>query len=58
LFDIAHKFLWVIGSVIFVVGIWFITLKLFKIEEIPFYSDLSYLLKYSIVKKSKRRKKN
>lgn len=57
-FDITHKLVWVIGSVIFVVGVWFLTVKLFKIKEIPFYSDMIYLCSLSKKKKSKRRKKN
>ena len=43
LFDIAHKLFWYIGSIIFVVGIWFLSVWIFKIKEIPFYSDIKYL---------------
>ena len=44
LFDIAHKLFWYIGSIIFVVGIWFLSVWIFKIKEIPFYSDIKSLL--------------
>jgi exosortase/archaeosortase family protein len=45
LFDITHKLSWYIGSVVLVVGIWFIEVKKFNIKEIPFYSDLKYVFK-------------
>jgi exosortase/archaeosortase family protein len=44
-FDIAHKLFWYVGSIIFVVGIWFLSVSLFKIKEIPFYSDVTSLVK-------------
>lgn len=47
LFDLAHKLFWYIGSIVFVVGIWFTEVKLFKIKEIPFYSDIKFLYKQS-----------
>lgn len=43
-FDITHKFFWYIISTIFVVGIWFFQVKLYKIRQIPFYSDIKYIL--------------
>lgn len=57
LFDITHKLFWYLGSTIFVVGIWFLSVKLFKIKEIPFYSDIMFLLKNSKQKKHIKRKK-
>lgn len=59
-FDITHKLFWYIGSTIFVVGIWFLSVKLFKIKEIPFYSDIKFLLNNSRkkIKKTKRSKKH
>lgn len=51
-FNFAHKFLWYLGSSIFVVGIWFLEIKLFKIKAIPFYSDLKSLYKESFFKKN------
>ena len=45
LFDIAHKVFWYIGSIIFVILIWFAQVKIFKINQIPFYSDIKSILK-------------
>ena len=50
-FDITHKVFWYFISTIFVVGIWFIEIKIFKIKEIPFYSDLNLLYKNIFNKK-------
>tara|TARA_Y100000296_G_C5164950_1_gene254009 strand:+ start:1434 stop:1970 length:537 start_codon:yes stop_codon:yes gene_type:complete len=50
-FDITHQFFWYFVSTIFVIGIWFVEVKMFKIKEIPFYSDLRFLYRSS---KSKR----
>jgi exosortase/archaeosortase family protein len=44
LFDLTHKLFWYAGSTIFVVGIWFLSVKLFKVKAIPFYSDIKFLL--------------
>lgn len=44
-FDFAHKLSWYLLSTIFVVGIWFSTVKIFKIKQIPVYDDLVYLIK-------------
>ena len=52
LFDITHKITWYGLSTLFVVLIWFSSVWIFKIKEIPFYDDVKYL--YKIVKKSKR----
>jgi exosortase/archaeosortase family protein len=58
-FDMAHLLFWYIGSILFVVGIWFLSIKIFKIKEIPFYSDIISLLYHSKEhKKPKRRKKH
>ena len=51
LFDITHKLFWYFGSIIFVVGIWFIEVKYFKLKEIPFYSDIKLLYENSFLKK-------
>ncbi|MBT4165515.1 pacearchaeosortase [archaeon] len=44
LFDFSHKLLWYGLSSVFVVGIWFWNVKLFKIKEIPVYSDVRFLV--------------
>jgi exosortase/archaeosortase family protein len=50
-FDMAHLLFWYIGSVIFVIGIWFLSVKVFRVKEIPFYSDIRYLFNGSKLKK-------
>jgi len=47
LFFFSHLFIWYFLSTFFVVAIWFLTAKIFKIKEIPIYSDIIYLLKRS-----------
>jgi len=44
-FDLTHKLFWYGLSTLFVVGIWFLSIKLFKIKEIPVYSDMKNLIK-------------
>jgi len=39
-FDFTHKLFWYFLSIIFVIGIWFLTIKIFKIKNIPVYSDI------------------
>ncbi|MFQ5531425.1 MAG: pacearchaeosortase [Candidatus Nanoarchaeia archaeon] len=56
-FDITHKFFWYFLSTVFVVGVWFIEVKIFNIKEIPFYSDIKYLYKKSTLSHVKRKKK-
>lgn len=50
-FDVAHKVLWYVGSIIFVLVIWFLEVKYFNIKAIPFYSDLKFIYKNSALKK-------
>ncbi len=50
-FDFTHKFFWYVLSTIFVVVIWFLTVFLFKIKDIPVYTDINYI--YRIIKKKK-----
>ncbi|MBI2044471.1 pacearchaeosortase [Candidatus Pacearchaeota archaeon] len=49
-FDFTHKLFWYGLSTVFVIGIWFLEVKIFKIKEMPFYSDLKYLYKKSSLK--------
>lgn len=44
-FDFTHLFTWYFGSTILVVAIWFVNVKLFRIKEIPIYSDVKIILK-------------
>lgn len=39
-FDYAHRFVWYFGSTILVVVIWFLNAALFKIKEIPIFTDV------------------
>lgn len=43
-YDIIHKFIWYFLSTILVIGIWFLTAYLFKIKEIPLYSDIKKIM--------------
>jgi exosortase/archaeosortase family protein len=43
-FDAVHKFVWYFMSLVIVVGIWFLTAYLFKIKNIPFFTDIKSLL--------------
>jgi len=38
-FDITHTIFWYALSTVFVVAIWFAEVRIFRIKEIPFYSD-------------------
>ncbi len=52
LFDTLHLFFWQVLSTIYVVLVWIGLTKLFKIAEIPLYSDLKKVFK--IYKESKK----
>ena len=45
LFDITHRIFWYALSTIFVVAIWFAAVRLFRIKDMPFYSDIKFLYK-------------
>jgi len=53
-FDVTHQLFWYSISTFFVVAIWFAEVKIFKIKEIPFYSDLKYLFEKSNLKSKSR----
>jgi exosortase/archaeosortase family protein len=46
IFYIVHLVFWYVISVILVLLIWIITVKLFKIKEAPFFSDIKELILY------------
>jgi len=50
-FDITHLLFWYFLSIIFVVAVWFFQVRFFKIKEVPFYSDINFLYKNSLIKK-------
>ncbi len=45
LFESLHLLAWYLFSIIFVVGIWFLTIQIFKIKSLPVYDDLKFVLK-------------
>lgn len=49
--DFTHWFFWHVISTIFVVGLWFLMVKIFKIKEIPVYSDIKFI--YTKIKNDK-----
>lgn len=51
-FESVHMLFWYFISLLLVVGIWFLSVKIFSIKDIPIYSDAQYLLKQT--KKSQR----
>ena len=50
-FNVTHAIFWYGFSTIIVVGIWFAEVKIYKIKKIPFYSDIKFLYKKSLIKK-------
>ena len=55
LFDPLHKLFWYFGSTVFVVLIWFLEVRIFDIEEVPFYSDLKFFYLHSTLRRSSMR---
>jgi hypothetical protein len=43
--EFAHIFFWYFGSIFMVILIWFVEVKIFRIKDIPFYTDVKYLIK-------------
>ncbi len=54
-FEEVHMAVWNLFSTIFVILVWFLSVKIFKIKEIPFYNDFIFLK--SLIKKKKDYKK-
>jgi exosortase/archaeosortase family protein len=44
-FNELHKFLWYFMSIVLVITVWFATAYIFKIKEIPVYSDFKQIIK-------------
>lgn len=42
-FDVTHKIFWYVLSGVIVFLVWFLTIKTFKIKEVPFYTDIKFL---------------
>jgi len=45
-FTETHLLTWYLLTAVFVLLIWLLTIKVFEINEIPFYSDIIYLKKF------------
>ena len=56
-FRIAHVVFWYLLSTLFIVGIWFLQVKIFKIKNMPLYEDIKFLYGLSKRKKGKIMKK-
>jgi exosortase/archaeosortase family protein len=55
-FEFIHWILWHFVSVILVVGIWFFVIYLFKIDSVPIYSDVKYLMSLTRAKNLEQKK--
>lgn len=44
-FDTMHELSWYFGSTILILIIWFVNIYIFKIKEIPVYSDVKSIIK-------------
>jgi exosortase/archaeosortase family protein len=51
IFDATHKAFWYLGSTVFVIFIWFLGVKIFRIDKVPFYDDLKFMYNNSSLKK-------
>ena len=56
-FELLHKIFWYSLSIILVVAIWFLTIYLFKIKEIPVFSDFKFIYSLNKARKSKKNRK-
>ncbi len=50
-FDLAHRWVWYLGSTFVVVGIWFAAVKIYAIKNIPFFTDIKALVKNTRTKR-------
>ena len=51
-FEITHLLFWYLVSGVFVFLVWLVTIRTFKIKEIPFYTDLHFV--YKLIKQGKK----
>ena len=47
LFDFTHTLSWYLGSTILILGVWFLSVRIFKIKSIPIYTDIDLIIKKS-----------
>jgi exosortase/archaeosortase family protein len=52
-FDAVHLVFWTFLSGLYVALVWIFLVKRFRVRKIPFYSDLNYFYKKSLLKRSK-----
>tara|TARA_Y100000310_G_scaffold164115_1_gene163946 strand:+ start:253 stop:786 length:534 start_codon:yes stop_codon:yes gene_type:complete len=51
-FDLTHQATWYLGSTIFVILLWFVNIRIFKIKSIPIASDFKFI--HSKIRKNKK----
>jgi len=44
IFDITHRIFWHLVSTVFVIVIWFLSVRVFSIYDLPFYSDIKKIM--------------
>jgi|TARA_Y100000310_G_C20607932_1_gene776503 exosortase/archaeosortase family protein len=50
-FDAVHLLFWTLVSGVYIAFVWIFLVKKFKVDKIPFYSDLKYFYDRSLFKK-------
>ena len=53
-FDLTHKLFWYVLSGVIVFFVWFLTVRIYHIKNIPFYTDIKFLYRLTKRKKSKK----
>jgi len=56
-FDVAHKLTWYFGSTVMVVIVWFVNVWIFKIKNIPIYTDMKDLFEEVTFAKERAKEK-
>lgn len=49
-FDFTHKFFWYFGTTIFLVLVWFVEVRYYKIKSLPFVSDIKFFTRHIRIK--------
>ncbi len=55
-FDLSHELVWYFGSSVLIIILWFVNVWLFKIKEIPVYTDARNLLQDMINSKNRTKR--
>ena len=53
-FDAVHLLFWNFVSGVYIALVWIFLVKKFKVDKIPYYSDLKYFYEKSFLKKRKK----